>query len=91
MVYEVRIDSVAKRVLKKLAQSDYRAIERDIDALAVNPRPNGVVELSNTRYEQYRIRSGSKGDFRIIYTVHDTILLVNVVRIDRRKDVYRKR
>ena len=53
-------------------------------SLADNPRPPGTAKLS--RLERYRIRQGR---YRILYTVEDSVLLVHVIKIGDRKDVYR--
>ena len=56
-----------------------------IDALASNPRPAGVVKLSGAT-DLYRIRSG---DFRIIYEIQDVGLVVLVLKVGNRRDVYK--
>lgn len=56
-----------------------------IDALAVEPRPPGVVRLAGR--DDFRIRVG---DYRIVYAVDDAALLVLVARIAHRRDVYRR-
>jgi mRNA interferase RelE/StbE len=52
----------------------------------VNPRPPGVKKLSAIT-ATYRIR---QGDYRIIYEIEDDVLLVTVVKVADRKDVYRR-
>ena len=61
-----------------------RLVER-IARLAENPRPVGVEKLSGQ--EKYRLRQGR---YRILYAIEDQNLLVNVVKVGHRKDVYRK-
>ncbi|MEE8460844.1 MAG: type II toxin-antitoxin system RelE/ParE family toxin [Acidobacteriota bacterium] len=61
-----------------------RIIER-IQNLAASPRPMGCQKLSGR--ERYRIRQGS---YRIVYSVEDDTLVVYVVRVGHRKDIYRK-
>lgn len=56
-----------------------------IDALAVEPRPSGVVRLAGR--DDFRIRVG---DYRIVYAVDDAARLVLVARIAHRRDVYRR-
>ncbi|MDJ0899633.1 MAG: type II toxin-antitoxin system RelE/ParE family toxin [Xenococcus sp. MO_188.B8] len=56
-----------------------------IDALATEPRPEGVVKLKGEE-NLYRIRVG---DYRVIYNVQDDRLLVLVVKVGHRGDVYR--
>lgn len=56
-----------------------------MDALSLNPRPRGVKKLEGER-ELYRLRSG---DYRIIYRVEDRVLLVLVIAIGHRREIYR--
>lgn len=56
-----------------------------IDALAVEPRPPGVVRLAGR--DDFRIRVG---DYRIVYAVDNAARLVLVARIAHRRDVYRR-
>ena len=56
-----------------------------IEALGTDPRPRGRQELSASD-DLYRIRSG---DYRIIYQVQDDRLVVLVIRVGHRRDVYR--
>ena len=75
--------SVAKDV-QGIPQSDLRRILARIESLRENPRPPGCVRLSAS--ECYRIR---QGDYRIVYEIHDGRLVVIVVRVGNRRDVYR--
>lgn len=86
--YTVRISDTASRELAKLPAKDQERINAKIVALADDPRPHGCEKLSGTgRPEEYRIRSG---DYRIVYEVYDDMLLVLVVRIGPRGEVYRR-
>lgn len=58
---------------------------RRIDALALDPRPRGCKKLQGDG-DLYRVRAG---DFRIVYAVRDDVLIVLVVKIGNRRDVYR--
>jgi len=62
-----------------------RLLER-LDTLRQNPRALGTVKL--TGFEAYRVRVG---DYRIIYTIHDDRLVVLVVEVGHRRDIYRRR
>ncbi len=87
-LYTIQISDAAGRQLAKLPQKDQQRINAKIVALAKNPRPPGSVRLAQSgALEQYRIRSG---DYRIIYEIHENILLVLVVRIAHRSKVYRQ-
>ena len=86
--YRVLIKKSAAKELEEVAgKKDRERIARRIQALAADPRPSGVEKLSGTS-EKYRIR---QGNFRIVYEIQDEVLLVYVVRIADRKEVYRKR
>lgn len=85
--YRILIKKSAAKELEAIAgKKDRERIARRILALAEDPRPPGVEKLSGTN-EKYRIR---QGDFRILYEIQDDVLMVYVVRIGDRKEVYRK-
>lgn len=85
--YKILIKRSAARELEAIAgKKDRERITQRILALADDPRPFGVEKLSGTN-EKYRIR---QGDFRILYEIQDDVLVVYVVRIGNRKEVYRK-
>ena len=79
--------------VKKSAAEEIRAIGRKQDrqrvvdriaALADDPRPPGCAKLSGR--EAYRVRQGA---YRIVYTIADDVLIVEVVKVGHRRDVYR--
>ena len=84
--YEVQLAASAARTFRKLEESDKRKIGRALDSLSLDPRPHGCAKLAGEE-NLYRIRSG---DYRIIYQIRDRILLVLVVAIGHRRDIYRK-
>ncbi len=84
--YAVEFRPSADKVLQRLPVATQRRIVAAVAALADNPRPTGVVRLAGDE-NAWRIRVGS---YRILYEVHDKRLLVLVVRVGHRKDVYRK-
>ena len=86
MAYSIEFTPAAQRQFKKLDKNTRRRIGHRIDALAENPRPDGVVKLTDVSPPLYRIR---EGDNRIVYAIEDGRLLVLVVRIAHRSDVYR--
>ena len=86
MAYRVFITPSADRVIAKLPQDVRRRVADRIAALAENPRPPGSVKL--TGEDTYRIRVG---DYRIIYSIHDDRLVVIVIDVGHRGDVYRRR
>jgi len=77
--------SVAKD-LRRVPNADVARIIERIRALADDPRPSGCEKLSGL--ERYRIRQGV---YRIVYEVLDHKLVVLVVKIGHRRDVYRPR
>ncbi len=85
MKYRVEIDSHARRTFRRLPQQTRDRILRGLQMLRDNPRPHGVVKLTDRR-DAYRIRVG---DYRVVYEIHDRVLLVLVIEIDHRRDVYR--
>jgi mRNA interferase RelE/StbE len=85
--YELRITAAAAKELDSLPRKkDRQAVVDRILALAREPRPEGCVKLSG-RAHLYRVRQGR---YRIVYAIEDERLVVIVIRIADRKEVYRK-
>ncbi len=85
--YRVFIKPSAKKELLAVSnKKDRQRIVRRISELAENPRPPGCEKLSG--YDRYRLR---RGRYRIVYEIRDTDVLVVVVKIGHRRDVYRAR
>jgi len=53
--------------------------------LAENPRPAGCKKLKGTHEDLWRIRIGN---YRVIYTINDTIQIIDIQKIGHRKDIY---
>jgi mRNA interferase RelE/StbE len=85
MTYSILLAPPAERQLKSLTDSVQKRIVKRLKSLRENPRPQGVKKLAGEE-DLYRIRDG---DYRIIYTIQDKELIVLVVKIGNRKDVYR--
>lgn len=83
--YRVELKPSAARAVRKLAADVRRRVIARAEALAADPRPPGAEKLEGVR-DLYRVRVG---DYRIIYQVADKVLLVLVVRVGHRRDVYR--
>ncbi|HSG29848.1 MAG TPA: type II toxin-antitoxin system RelE/ParE family toxin [Candidatus Krumholzibacterium sp.] len=84
--YRILIKASAAKELENIgSQKDRRRIVKRIAGLADDPRPAGCEKLSGK--DRYRIR---QGDYRIIYSIEDDILIVHIVRIGNRKDIYRR-
>ena len=70
--------------LEVLPKKDVQRIMEAIRALAVDPRPPQSQKLSGR--EQYRLRQGT---YRILYVIEDDVLIVTVVKVGHRREVYR--
>ena len=82
--YEIEVSQTAERQLRKLPRDDQQRLARAILTLAVDPFPRGTRKLSG--YDDvYRIRVGS---YRVLYSVSTTSLIVIVLKVGHRKDVY---
>lgn len=84
--YKILFKRSADRALKKLPQDVQRRIAGEAARLANNPRPAGVVKMAGDE-NLWRIRIG---DYRLVYEIHDDRLIVLVLRVAHRKDVYRR-
>lgn len=83
--YTIEVRPAAARALKKLPPEAVRPISAAIDGLAENPRPRGVKKLTDGD-GVHRIRVGN---YRILYTIQDRVLVVAVVDVADRREVYR--
>ncbi|MCB1124848.1 MAG: type II toxin-antitoxin system RelE/ParE family toxin [Verrucomicrobiae bacterium] len=84
MSYQILIERRAERSLSKIVNPARDRIIQAIRSLAKQPRPPGARKL--TGREAWRVRVGS---FRVIYEIHDPQLLVLVIDVGDRKEVYR--
>jgi len=84
-LYNVLITKSAAKELEAIPEKDRRRIIERIRGLSGEPRPFGVEKLSGD--DKYRIR---QGNFRILYEILDRDLVVSVIRIGDRRDVYRR-
>jgi len=86
VLYRVELFRDARQVLSSLSDKTRGQVSRKIDALATEPRPRGSKALQGKHQGLRRVRSG---DYRIVYAVEDDRLLVLVVKVGPRRDVYR--
>ncbi len=84
-MYTVEFVTSADRALRRLPQDVQRRIVRAVEALSDDPRHRGSVKLSGEE-NLWRIRVGQ---YRVVFTIDDVKLVVLVVRVAHRKDVYR--
>jgi mRNA interferase RelE/StbE len=81
--YRILLSKTAQRQLNKLDDNLVDKLIAVINNLADNPRPNGYIKLRGR--PAYRIR---QGNYRIIYEIFDNHLIVNVIALGHRKDIY---
>ena len=86
MKYTIEIDKEAKKQLLKLDRKSRLQIVRKIESLAEDPKPGGCKKLYD-KQKIYRIRWGNH---RIIYQIKNQKLIVLVLHIGHRRDVYEK-
>ncbi len=84
MAYSVGIRPKALEFIKEQAPKHQRQIRKKIDSLKREPRPTNAKKLEGGD-GLWRVRTG---DFRIVYTVEDEELLVVIVTVGNRKDIY---
>ena len=85
MKYKIVIKEQAIKQLSILPKNFYNKIKLRIDDLANNPFPKDCKKLKFV--DGYRIRIGS---YRILYTIDKGIMIIKVIKIKHRKDVYRE-
>ena len=83
--YRIELRPAAIRVLRKLDPQVRRRVQGAIALLAQDPRPPGARALQGRPGLRVRV-----GDYRIVYTVEDDVLLVLVVRLGHRRDIYER-
>jgi mRNA interferase RelE/StbE len=81
--YQLEITKSAQKQLDKLSNAIAEMLIEAILLLAKNPRPSGCKKLKGR--DAYRIR---KGNYRIIYEIYDDVLIVEVIGLGHRKEIY---
>ena len=81
--YKVVLLPSAQKQLDKLEDNIAFPIIIVLQQLAINPRPPGYTKLKGR--DGFRVR---KGDYRIIYDIFDDLLLINIIKIGHRREVY---
>ena len=82
--YRITFKKSVAKDLRVIPKNDIKKILSKIDSLAVNPRGDGCIKLSGQ--ENYRVRQGL---YRIVYEIKDDVLVVNVVKVAHRSQVYK--
>ena len=85
MTYQIELRPAALRALRALPAKERQRLGQKIDELKNEPRAHGVEKLMG-RENRYRVRSG---DYRIVYEIHDQVLLVVVLQVGHRREIYR--
>jgi mRNA interferase RelE/StbE len=85
--YRIDYANGVEKDFRKIPQKSADRIASAIDRLAENPQPAGCVKLAGYDID-YRIRIGN---YRVIYQIHDSVLMVLVIEVGHRKNVYLKK
>jgi mRNA interferase RelE/StbE len=78
---------LSNKVVKQLNKLENQVAQTILEAifnLEENPRPNGYIKLKWEEYYKIRV-----GDYRVIYDIQDKILVINVITLGHRKDMYK--
>ncbi len=84
--YNIEFKASAKKELLKLPKTILKKLSVVIDDLANNPYPSGYKKLTGSDHT-YRIRCG---DYRVVYSVFDDRLIIHIIKIGHRKNIYKK-
>jgi mRNA interferase RelE/StbE len=82
--FELRFKASVAKDLRGVPRTDVRRLLRRIEALRDQPRPPGCEKL--TGHELYRIRQGA---YRVVYSVDDVKVVIEVIKVGHRREVYR--
>jgi len=81
--YKITFKKSVAKDLRVIPKNDIQKILSKIDSLSENPRGEGCIKLSAK--ESYRVRQGL---YRIVYEIKDGLLVVNVIKVAHRSQVY---
>lgn len=85
MKYTIKFRPAVEKNLRTLPQKDLIRIKRKIDALAENLPDRAITKMKgNNNFQKVRV-----GDYRVIFEIHDATLVILVVKIGHRKDIYK--
>ena len=82
--YQIELSKNAIKFLQKLDKKSLYRIQGAIELLGENPRPPKSKKLTNEIYWRVRV-----GDYRIIYEIRDNRLLIVIIKIAKRSDIYK--
>ncbi len=86
-MYRIQFSRSAEKELHALPSNVTKRVVKVIDQLESNPRPSGCKKLKGTSEALWRIRVG---DYRIVYSIEDVLLIVDIRKVGHRKDIYEK-
>ena len=84
MQYKIEVKRSVVKTLEKIPRQDQIKISQAIHLLSDNPRPPQCTKLVNSEY--YRLRCGH---YRIIYKIEDDVLIIIILKVGHRKDIYK--
>ena len=85
MKYRIKVQRSAAKALKKIPKPDRKRISKKIDSLAEKlPNTDTTKMKGNNPFHKVRV-----GDYRIIYEIQDDVLVILIVKVGHRKDIYR--
>lgn len=85
MSYRIEVKRSAAKALRKIPKADRKRIAQKIDSLAEDPPNPEITKMKgNNPFHKVRV-----GDYRIIYEIQEHALLILIVKIGHRKDIYR--
>ena len=84
MFFSIKFTPTASRQFEKLPHRAQKIVAEAINSLAENPRPKQCRKIKGIK-DHWRLKVGN---YRVIYTIRETLLLVIIVRIADRKEVY---
>ncbi|MGB9498320.1 MAG: type II toxin-antitoxin system RelE family toxin [Dissulfuribacterales bacterium] len=85
MSYRVKVKKSAAKVIKNIPKADRKRIVNKIDSLTKNlPNPDTTKMKGNNPFHKVRI-----GNYRIVYEIQDEVIVILIVKIGHRKDIYR--
>lgn len=82
--YKITFKKSVTKDLRGIPNQDVKKILNKIEELSDNPRAEGCIKLSGQEY--YRVRQGL---YRIVYEIRDEILIINVIKVAHRSNVYK--
>ena len=85
MKYRIEVKRSAAKALKKISKPGQNRISKAIDNLVENlPNPDTTKMKGDNHFHKIRV-----GDYRVVYEIQDDILLILIIKIGHRKDIYR--